>query len=135
MGRRNVFIAVVVALVWWAIPTPCFAQSAIAGVVRDATGGVLPGVTVTVSSPQQIGGVQTSVTDPQGVYRFPALRPGVYTMETTLSGFRSVNRTDIQLVVGATTTIDVSLTVASVRSSVLAISGHDSSWTSRRITT
>src|SRR4051812_44916448 len=49
--------------------------SALTGTVKDSTGAVLPGVTVNVSSPQQIGGVQTSVTDSQGIYRFPALRP------------------------------------------------------------
>src|SRR2546423_634341 len=55
------------------------------GTVKDSTGAVLPGVTVTVSSPQQVGGTLTSVTDSQGIYRFPALRPGVYAMETNLS--------------------------------------------------
>ena len=75
--------------------TPLLAQavqtSTLTGTVRDSTGAVLPGVTVSVSSPQQIGGVQTSVTDSQGVYRFPALRPGTYEMETTLPGFRTMS--------------------------------------------
>src|SRR4051812_8680741 len=69
--------------------TPLLAQavqtSTLTGTIKDATGAVLPGVTVNVSSPQQVGGVQTSVTDSQGVYRFPALHPGVYEMETTLA--------------------------------------------------
>src|SRR5262249_41778974 len=102
--------------------TPLLAQavqtSALTGTVKDATGAVLPGVTVNVSSPQQVGGVQTSVTDSQGVYRFPALRPGVYEMETTLAGFKSVKRSDIVLALGTTTTIDVALSVASVSETV-----------------
>src|SRR5262249_43075882 len=92
--------------------------SALTGTVKDSTGAVLPGVTVNVSSPQQVGGVQTSVTDSQGVYRFPALHPGVYEMETTLAGFKSVKRSDILLTLGMTTTIDVSLSVASVSETV-----------------
>src|SRR5499427_5956140 len=102
--------------------TPLLAQavqtSALTGTVRDSTGAVLPGVTVNVSSPQQVGGVQTSVTDSQGVYRFPALHPGVYEMDTTLAGFKSVKRSDILLTLGMTTTIDVSLSVASVSETV-----------------
>jgi hypothetical protein len=73
--------------------TPLLAQavqtSALSGIVRDTTGAVLPGATVTVSSPQQVGGVQTSVSDSQGVYRFPALRPGTYEMEAVLPGSRT----------------------------------------------
>ncbi|HMF96810.1 MAG TPA: carboxypeptidase-like regulatory domain-containing protein, partial [Vicinamibacterales bacterium] len=102
--------------------TPLLAQavqtSALTGTVRDSTGAVLPGVTVNVSSPQQVGGVQTSVTDAQGVYRFPALRPGIYEMDTTLAGFKSVKRSDIVLALGTTTTIDVALSVASVSETV-----------------
>lgn len=93
--------------------------STLTGTVKDSTGAVLPGVTVTVSSPQQVGGVQTSVTDSQGVYRFPALHPGVYAMETTLAGFKSVKRADIVLALGTTTTIDMTLAVASVSETVL----------------
>jgi outer membrane receptor protein involved in Fe transport len=102
--------------------TPLLAQavqtSTLTGLVKDTTGAVLPGVTVSVSSPQQVGGVQTSVTDSQGSYRFPALRPGTYQMEVTLAGFKTVKQTDIQLVVGTTATIDVTLAVASVSETV-----------------
>jgi outer membrane receptor protein involved in Fe transport len=92
--------------------------SSLAGTVKDSTGAVLPGVTVNVASPSQVGGVQTSVTDSQGLYRFPALRPGVYTMETTLAGFKTVKRDDVILPLGMTVTIDVTLSVASVTETV-----------------
>jgi len=105
-----------------AAANPLLAQavqtSALTGTIKDSTGAVLPGVTVNVSSPQQIGGVQTSVTDSQGIYRFPALHPGVYEMETTLAGFKTVKRSDIVLALGTTTTIDVALAVASVSETV-----------------
>src|SRR5438093_2266571 len=88
---------------------PLFAQagqtSSLTGTVKDSTGAVLPGVTVNVSSPSQIGGVQTSVSDSQGIYRFPALRPGVYEMEVALSGFKTMKRADVVLPLGTTVTI------------------------------
>jgi hypothetical protein len=92
--------------------------AALGGTVADSTGAVLPGVTVSVSSPQQVGGVQTSVTDSQGLYRFPALKPGTYEMEVTLPGFKTVKRTGITLTLGTTVTIDVSLAVANVSETV-----------------
>ncbi|HEY7285051.1 MAG TPA: TonB-dependent receptor [Vicinamibacterales bacterium] len=92
--------------------------AALGGTVADSTGAVLPGVTVTVSSPQQVGGVQTSVTDSQGLYRFPALKPGTYEMEVTLPGFKTVKRSGITLTLGTTVTIDVALAVANVSETV-----------------
>src|SRR4051812_15294589 len=113
-------IAFVCAIAWTA--TPLLAQavqtSTLTGTVKDSTGAVLPGVTVNVSSPQQVGGVQTSVTDAQGVYRFPALRPGTYLMDVSLAGFKTVKQSDIKLVVGTTATLDVTLPVASVSETV-----------------
>ncbi len=102
--------------------TPLLAQavqtSSLTGTIKDSTGAVLPGVTVNVSSPQQVGGVQTSVSDSQGTYRFPGLHPGVYEMETTLAGFKTVKRADIVLALGTTTTLDVTLSIASVSETV-----------------
>src|SRR5205807_5834829 len=54
----------------------------------------------------------------QGIFRFPALHPGVYDMETTLAGFRTVKRSDIVLALGTTATIDITLSVASVSETV-----------------
>jgi hypothetical protein len=58
-----------------------YAQAAIAGVVRDATGAVLPGVTVEASSPALIEKTRTAVTDAQGQYKVLDLRPGTYTAQ------------------------------------------------------
>ena len=72
--------ALVVLLVL--LPTAAMAQAVatgtISGVVRDASGGVLPGVTVEAASPALIEKVRTAVTDGQGVYRIVDLRPGTY---------------------------------------------------------
>ena len=93
--RAAPLILVVCAIVGAAAPV--FAQAvqtaSLTGTVKDGSGAVLPGVTVNVSSPSQVGGVQTSVSDSQGIYRFPALRPGIYQMETTLAGFKGVRAT------------------------------------------
>ena len=88
------------------------------GTVKDTSGAVLPGVTVNVSSPSQVGGVQTTTTDAQGIYRFPALHPGVYQMEAVLPGFNTMKRSGIVLPLGTTITIDVALAVASVSETV-----------------
>ncbi len=88
------------------------------GTIKDSSGAVLPGVTVNVSSPSQVGGVQTTTTDAQGIYRFPALHPGVYSMEAVLPGFNTVRRSGIVLPLGTTITIDVQLSVAAVSETV-----------------
>ena len=59
-------------------PAAAFADSAIAGIVSDATGGVLPGVTVEVASPALIEQTRSVVTDAAGAYRIVDLRPGTY---------------------------------------------------------
>src|SRR5580765_2447261 len=71
--------------------------SAIAGVVKDATGAVLPGVTVEAASAALIERVRTVSTDGQGLYKIVDLRPGSYTVTFTLAGFNSVRREGIEL--------------------------------------
>jgi outer membrane receptor protein involved in Fe transport len=88
------------------------------GKVADSSGGVLPGVTVTVTSPQLIGGAQTRVTSATGEYRVPALPPGTYEATFELSGFRGIVRSDIVLEAGATIPVDATLDVASVAETV-----------------
>ena len=73
--------------------SPAFAQgqTAIAGVVRDATGAVLPGVTVEASSPALIEKVRTAITDSQGQYKIIDLRPGIYSVTFTLAGLQHLS--------------------------------------------
>ena len=76
-----------------AVPVAADAQSSgIAGIVRDSSGGVLPGVTVEAASPALIERTRTAVTDSQGRYNIVDLRPGVYTVTFTLTGFSTVRR-------------------------------------------
>jgi hypothetical protein len=78
-------------------PATAFAQASITGTVRDASGAVLPGVTVEASSPALIEKLRTAVTDGSGQYRIVDLRPGTYAVRFTLPGFKTVERAGIEL--------------------------------------
>src|ERR1043166_8404197 len=86
-----------VLLVSWLFPAAVFAQAAITGLVRDTSGGVLPGVTVEVASPVLIEKVRSVTTDATGQYRVVDLRPGAYAVTFTLPGFKPVKRDGITL--------------------------------------
>ncbi len=92
-------------------------QGRLTGTVSDAQGAVMPGVTVTVTSPSLIG-VQTTVSEVNGRYLFPALPSGTYRVSFELSGFQRLLRENIQLVTGQTISADVQLQVASLAESV-----------------
>lgn len=74
------------------LPAAGLAQSAITGVVRDSSGGVLPGVTVEAASDALIEGTRSAITDAQGLYRLVDLRPGTYNVSFSLPGFNSFKR-------------------------------------------
>jgi hypothetical protein len=81
----------------------------IAGTVRDSSGGVLPGVTVEVTSPQLIEKVRTSVTDENGRYQIVSLPVGVYTVTFTLDRFARVQRTNVELTSDFTAPVNAEL--------------------------
>lgn len=72
------------------LPSLAFAQASITGVVRDSSGGVMPGVVVEASSPALIERVRSVVSDGTGQYRIVDLRPGTYTVTFTLPGFNTL---------------------------------------------
>jgi hypothetical protein len=78
-------------------PSLAFAQAVIAGAVKDASGAILPGVTVEATSPALIEKVRTAVTDGTGQYRIENLRPGTYSVTFALSGFTTLRREGIEL--------------------------------------
>src|SRR5438045_3146695 len=113
MRLRTVLIAVSLICVALSVEAQVLTGSII-GVVKDESNAVLPGVTVTVTSLALPGGPQSTVTNPQGEYRFTALPPGVYELSITLQGFRSYKETDLRSSAGGTIERDVSMKVASV---------------------
>ncbi|MBF8300986.1 MAG: Outer rane receptor for ferrienterochelin and colicin, partial [Acidobacteria bacterium] len=89
-------------------------SATIAGVARDASGGVLPGVTVEAASPALIEKVRVATTDGDGRFRIIDLRPGEYVVTFTLTGFRTLRRDGIQLTTGFTATVNGDLSLGGV---------------------
>jgi hypothetical protein len=87
------------------------------GTVTDNTSAVLPGVTVTATSPALIQ-PQVQVTGADGSYRFLALPPGVYTIDFDLTGFQNVKREGIRVVINQTLTVDQQMQVATLQETV-----------------
>src|SRR6478672_805757 len=114
---------VVVAAVILLLPCASWAQSSITGVVRDSSGGVLPGVTVEAASPALIEGVRSAVTDSQGIYKVIDLRPGIYTVTFTLPGFRALKREGLNLPAEFAATVNVDLAVGALEETV-TVSGQ-----------
>ena len=92
------------------------------GTLSDNTSAVLPGVTVTATSPAMMGS-QTVVTNEQGQYRFPSVPPGTYKLSYELQGFSTVVREGIIVNIGFSATVNVQLQVASLQESV-TVSGQ-----------
>jgi hypothetical protein len=111
---RTLLLCGLVALV----PGMAAAQSTLAGEVKDASGAVLPGVTVEASSPALIEKVRSAVTDGAGRYRIEALTPGAYTVTFTLTGFSTVKRENLTLSGTGVTTIDAELKVGGVQETI-----------------
>ena len=85
--RRRIPCAPALVFLWYFLPAAASAQSQITGVVTDASGAVLPGVTVEAASPALIEKVRTAVTDDGRTICDRGLRPGTYTVTFTLPGF------------------------------------------------
>ena len=122
MGVQRLARVVIASLLLLA-PAAAWAQSGITGLVRDTSGGVLPGVTVEASSPALIEGSKAAVTDAQGLYRIVDLRPGPYTVTFTLPGFNTLRRDGIDLRAEFTATVNADLTVGALEETV-TVSGQ-----------
>jgi len=124
-GVRGGCIAILVCLFAF-VALPAAGQGTQAGIlgqVVDASGGVLPGVSVTVSSPSLQTGTRTEVTNELGEFTIRPLPPGVYTVNFELAGFRPVRREDIRLTLGFTARLDISMVVGGVEETI-TVSGQ-----------
>jgi hypothetical protein len=100
------------------VPRVALAQSSITGVIRDASGGVLPGVTVEAASPVLIEKVRSVVSDASGQYRIVDLRPGTYSVTFSLPGFATVRREGIELSGNFVATVNADLRVGELQETV-----------------
>src|SRR5688500_7483406 len=98
-------------------------QGTIAGVVRDTSGAVLPGVTIEASSPVLIEKSRTVVSDDTGRYRIIALNPGNYTVTFALAGFTTVRHEAIEVTGPLTATIDIVMRVGALEET-LTVTGE-----------
>jgi hypothetical protein len=92
-------------------------SGSIQGIVRDSSGGILPGVTVEARSPAVVG-VTTVVTDGRGAYRFPALPPATYTLTANLQGFSPGQVEHVVLALGQLLSVNITLSVGGVAETV-----------------
>jgi hypothetical protein len=100
------------------LPASAMAQASIAGATRDASGAVLPGVTVEAASPALIERVRTAVSDERGLFRIVSLPPGTYTVTFSLPGFNQVRREGIELTGSFTAQVDGELSVGGVTETI-----------------
>ena len=119
MSRRLVFVM----LFLFGAVSSSFGQAvtsgtgAINGRAMDGSQAVIPGVTVTITSPSLMG-ARTAVTDGEGQYRFTAVPPGDYVVSFELAGFRTVRNEGIRVSTGFTATINAEMNLASLEEAV-----------------
>jgi hypothetical protein len=116
--RRFVHVTVIAVLCVAGTALSAYAQASIAGVVKDTSGAVLPGVTVEAASPALIEKVRSVVTDGTGQYRIENLRPGVYTVTFGLAGFNTVRREGIELTGTFTASVNADLRVGALEETI-----------------
>ena len=111
--------AIVIATMLATLTSPAFAQTTarLVGTVVDAQGAVLPGVTISVTSPQ-LQGTSTAVTDSNGQFRFPSLPPGTYHVKADLSGFKPSEESNVRIALDSTVTLAMKLSLAGVAETV-----------------
>jgi hypothetical protein len=117
-------LALVLAVALFAVASPGFAQQPgeIFGKVSDASGGVMPGVTVTLTSPVLLRPM-SAVSSATGTYRFPGLAVGTYTVRFELAGFRTLIRDAVRMEIGANLQINAALEISTVQETV-TVSGE-----------
>ena len=116
MRRLQVGLAALALLVL--VPAAAFAQATITGTVKDASGAVLPGVTVEASSPVLIEKTRSAVTDGNGSYRIIDLRTGTYSVTFTLTGFSTVKRDGVELSGAFTASINADMKVGALEETI-----------------
>jgi carboxypeptidase family protein len=115
---RRVTLVLLALAVLLAAPSIARAQSAMTGIVKDTSGAVLPGVTVEASSDALIEKSKTAITDGEGRFLIPDLRPGTYVVTFSLEGFSTVRREGLQLPSEFTMTLNADMRVGALEESI-----------------
>src|SRR5438552_17942884 len=114
--RKNLVLLFLLIISMLALPALVAGQAqqgTVTGRAQDASGALIPGVEVTITSPSMIGGARTATTDESGFYRFTLLNTGTYRVQFALPGFRTLNIEDVIVNNGATATLNGAMQVAS----------------------
>jgi hypothetical protein len=126
MSHQSTMRAFGLACMILVLSAPAFSQTAFTGAItvraQDGSGAVIPGVEVTISSPQMIGGTRTGVTDESGTFRFTELVSGTYRVSFALPGFKTLNIDDNVVAAGRTLTVPGTMEVATVAEEVTVTS-------------
>ena len=117
---RSLARIVIAAISVWLCATSAQAQT-IAGIVRDTSGAILPGVTVEASSPALIEKVRAGVTDASGQYRIVDLRPGTYSVSFMLPGFSTVIRQEVELTGSGVFTVNAEMKVGNLEETITVV--------------
>jgi Carboxypeptidase regulatory-like domain len=120
---RRIFVLCSLALLLGAPIAQAQTTGSITGLVTDASGAVLPGVTITLTGERLIGGAQTQVSDASGTYRFDRLAPGSYNVKFELQGFRTVERPDVRISAAFVASINGKMEVGSL-SETITVTGE-----------
>ena len=115
---RRIFVLAGLAILLGAPLAHAQTTGSITGVVSDASGALLPGVSITLSGERLISGTLTQVSDTSGVYRFDRLVPGSYNVKFELQGFRSVDRPDVRISAAFVASINAKMEVGSVSETI-----------------
>jgi hypothetical protein len=118
LTRLSQVVALVVSLLIPAAAAAQFDTAAVLGTVRDPQGGVVPGVTMTLTN-VNTGITQTAITDSDGTYQFPNVRIGTYTIKAELQGFSAAVAENINVTVNARLRVDLDLRVGSVDENIV----------------
>ena len=110
--RSHILVGLCCALLFAGPATAQEQRGSIDGVVKDSSGGVLPGVTVEAHSSGS--GVLSTTTDASGAYRFPSVLPGTYEVTATLASFKPAKVANVVVSLGSIKSVDFALALASV---------------------
>jgi len=117
--RKAMFVVACLAV----LSGSAYAQTALAGVVKDSSGAVLPGVTVEAASPVLLEKTRSAVTDGTGQYRLPDLPPGTYEVTFSLTGFATVKREAVEVTGAGVVSINADMRVGAVAETI-TVSGE-----------